>query len=43
MATMAKNILRNKSLLRKAASTNSFRIHVLATKNGWAVKKEGLK
>ncbi len=26
---------------RKAASTNSRRVHVIPTKDGWAVKKEG--
>lgn len=28
---------------RKAASTNSRRVHVVPSKNGWAVKKEGTK
>jgi len=44
---MAKGTLENKERLtekfRKAASTNSGRIHVVPSKDGWSVKKEGAK
>ena len=42
---MAKN--RSKNILirkfTKAASTNSNRVHVVPSKDGWSVKKEGAK
>lgn len=33
----------NKKSLREAAKTSSRRIHIVPTKEGWSIKKEGFK
>ncbi len=41
MTVKPRNIKTNKDALRRAASTNRKRIHVVPTKDGWSLKKEG--
>ncbi len=41
MAEVKKNNVKMTESFRQAGSTNSGRVHVVPSKNGWAVKKEG--
>ena len=41
MANTRKNTIKMTDSFRLAGSTNSGRVHVVPSKDGWAVKKEG--